>query len=249
MTTFIYQSIFQAINSHIIRRITWAMTAVLTGLMFLPFSLSAENIPLHTQTLLDQAPDKTKQAIVVFTPHKEQYGAELSCFERNNDHWRQYFPPVPALIGYAGLAEPEEKREGDGKTPPGMYALRFSFGQKVTPPGKMPYRLMRSDDFWIDDPSSPAYNTLQSGDIGSVSAERMKLSDGRYDLGLLIEYNTNPVIPGFGSAIFIHIWKNPQEATHGCVALEGKNLERIMAWLDPEKNPVIIIFGADTENH
>jgi len=249
MATFMYQLVIQAINFRIIGRITWAMTAVLTGLMFLPFSTSAENIPHHTQALLAQAPGKTKQAIVVFVPHKEQYGAELSCFERSKDHWRQYFPPVPALIGYAGLAEPEEKREGDGKTPPGMYALRFSFGQRATPPGKMPYRLMRDDDFWIDDPSSPAYNTLQSGDIGSVSAERMKLKDGTYDLGLLIEYNTNPAIPGLGSAIFVHIWKNPREATHGCVALERKNLERIMAWLDPEKDPMIIIFGADAENH
>jgi len=244
-----YQSVLPGINAHIILRIMWMMMFVLAGTVFFPLPVSSENLPLRTQSLLDQVPDKTKQVIVVFVPQEEESGAELSCFEQHKDHWRQRFPAVPALIGYGGLAKPGEKREGDGKTPQGMYALRFSFGQKATPPGKMPYRLMRDNDFWIDDPSSPAYNTLQSGDIGSVSAERMKLRDGRYDLGLLIEYNTNPIITGFGSAIFLHIWLNPREATHGCVALKKENLKRILAWLDPEKDPVIIISGAGADNH
>ena len=231
---------------NVMRRIMPSAMIVLGCLLF-SFPAPAENIPAHTQALLDQAPEKTKQAIVVFVPQKEEYRAELSCFERDKNHWRQRFPPVPALIGHGGLAEPGEKREGDGKTPQGTYALRFSFGQETTPPGKMPYRLMRNDDFWIDDPLSPAYNTLQRGDIGSVSAERMKLRDGTYDLGLVVEYNMAPIIPGLGSAIFVHIWKNPPEATHGCVALEKANLKRIMAWLNPKKDPVIIISGADAE--
>ena len=219
------------------------MAVVFASLLSFSFSAFAENISGQTQRLLGMAPDKTRQVIVVFVPNAEEYGAELTCFEQNNGHWRRQFSPMPALIGRAGLAGPNEKREGDGKTPQGMYDLRFTFGQKKTPPGKMPYRLMQSDDFWIDDPSSPFYNTLRSGNIGSVSAERMKLNDGTYDLGLLIEYNTNPIIPGLGSAIFMHIWQSPQKSTQGCVALDRENLALILAWLDPEKKPVIIISG------
>jgi L,D-peptidoglycan transpeptidase YkuD (ErfK/YbiS/YcfS/YnhG family) len=58
---------------------------------------------------------------------------------------------------------------------------------------------------------------------------------------VVVGYNTDPVVAGRGSAIFLHIWKGPGQPTAGCVAMEEADLERIVAWLDPDQKPQIIL--------
>jgi L,D-peptidoglycan transpeptidase YkuD (ErfK/YbiS/YcfS/YnhG family) len=45
---------------------------------------------------------------------------------------------------------------------------------------------------------------------------------------LLIKYNHSPVIKGKGSAIFLHITKNLNKPTRGCVAITKINLLKIL---------------------
>ena len=68
----------------------------------------------------------------------------------------------------------------------------------------------------------------------------MKRDDNLYKYGIVIEYNTDPVIKGNGSAIFLHIWKNESIPTAGCVAVSEENLIKIIEWLDPVASPLII---------
>ena len=49
-----------------------------------------------------------------------------------------------------------------------------------------------------------------------------KINDDLYDLVYVLNYNTNPIIPGKGSAIFLHICKDDFSHTEGCVAIETK---------------------------
>ncbi len=65
-------------------------------------------------------------------------------------------------------------------------------------------------------------------------AENMKI--GAYANGFVINYNTQRT-PGKGSAIFFHIGNS---YTLGCTATSEANVVKIMKWLDPAKNPVII---------
>jgi L,D-peptidoglycan transpeptidase YkuD (ErfK/YbiS/YcfS/YnhG family) len=67
--------------------------------------------------------------------------------------------------------------------------------------------------------------------------------DGLYRHGIVVEYNSRPVVAGKGSAIFVHIWRGAGEPTAGCVALAEGELREITAWLDPEKGPVIVLGG------
>jgi L,D-peptidoglycan transpeptidase YkuD (ErfK/YbiS/YcfS/YnhG family) len=69
----------------------------------------------------------------------------------------------------------------------------------------------------------------------------MRRADGLYQLGIVVGYNTEPVLAGRGSAIFLHVWRGPGQATAGCIAMNLADLERIVAWLDPVKNPRIIL--------
>ena len=43
-----------------------------------------------------------------------------------------------------------------------------------------------------------------------------------------------------GSLIFFHIWRNPNKGTAGCTAVSGKNILKILKWIDVSKNPIIL---------
>ena len=181
----------------------------------------------------------SRQALAVF-PAGEGALANLVAWERRDDGWQTVYEAA-AVIGKGGFVLPTAKIEGDGGTPTGVYPLSLVFGYAATAVTAMPYRRITADDCWVDDPASPQYNTWVSGRPQAASWETMLRADGLYRHGIVVEYNTRPVIAGKGSAIFIHIWRGPGEATAGCVALAESDLLRIIAWLDPAKNPVIVL--------
>jgi L,D-peptidoglycan transpeptidase YkuD (ErfK/YbiS/YcfS/YnhG family) len=69
----------------------------------------------------------------------------------------------------------------------------------------------------------------------------MRREDDLYKYGIVVEYNTNPVIKGYGSAIFFHLWKGGGKPTEGCIALSEENLIRIIRWLDPAAKPLVVM--------
>ena len=181
------------------------------------------------------------QILAVGAPGKGAVTSELWGFEKTAKGWETVLGPVPVTVGRSGMAPFEGKREGDGMTPRGVFPLGPVFGYAEAADTRMPYRQATSQDFWIDDPASPRYNQWVTGAPPRVSHEKMRRSDDLYRLGIVIGYNTAPIVPGLGSAIFLHIWQGPGLPTSGCVAMAGKDLEQIAAWLDPAKNPRIII--------
>ena len=58
-----------------------------------------------------------------------------------------------------------------------------------------------------------------------ASAERLWREDGVYDLIVVLGHNDDPVVPGAGSAIFLHRARSGYEPTQGCVALAAADLE------------------------
>jgi L,D-peptidoglycan transpeptidase YkuD (ErfK/YbiS/YcfS/YnhG family) len=165
----------------------------------------------------------------------------LYAMEKREDNWQMALEPINTVIGEKGFAPPGEKREGDGKTPSGIYSLKMTFGYDATIGTKMPYRQALTDDIWVDDPNADDYNHwTKKQESGAASYEIMKRDDNLYKYGIIIEYNTNPVIKGNGSAIFMHIWKGENIPTAGCVAISEENILKILDWLDPAASPIII---------
>jgi L,D-peptidoglycan transpeptidase YkuD (ErfK/YbiS/YcfS/YnhG family) len=167
--------------------------------------------------------------------------ATVTAWERNGRGWRQVFKPTAAMVGRNGVAPLNEKREGDGRTPSGIYAIGTAFGYAPAIHTKLPYRQATENDFWVDDVSSPQYNRWVTGKPNASSFEEMRRSDDLYKYGAVIEYNTDPIIPGNGSAIFVHIWRGPDTATAGCVAVPEPQLRSLLKWLDAASQPVIIL--------
>ena len=52
-----------------------------------------------------------------------------------------------------------------------------------------------------------------------------------YRLFAFIQYNVAPVVPGRGSAIFLHV--DTGRATNGCVSLPLGQLRSVLRWLRP----------------
>ncbi|MBN1364859.1 MAG: L,D-transpeptidase family protein [Syntrophaceae bacterium] len=166
---------------------------------------------------------------------------KLYALEKSGKIWKTSFDPFNAVIGKNGFAPAGEKKEGDGKTPSGIFSLKLAFGYPESVNTKMPYRQALPDDIWVDDPNANDYNhwTKKQKTL-ATSYEMMKREDNLYKFGVVIEYNTSPVIKGKGSAIFLHIWKGKDTPTAGCVAVSEENILKILEWLDPAKSPVII---------
>lgn len=136
-------------------------------------------------------------------------------------------------VGRNGAAD--DKREGDGKTPTGIYEIHRVFGFSPHR-SKMPTIGITKDDVWVDDPKSEFYNTLQKSGGDWTSSEDMKIAP--YEYGLVVEYNTQNPVPNAGSAIFMHIGDAP---TSGCVSTSRNNIRYILEWLNPDKYPSIQI--------
>jgi L,D-peptidoglycan transpeptidase YkuD (ErfK/YbiS/YcfS/YnhG family) len=109
----------------------------------------------------------------------------------------------------------------------------------------MPYRQATEDDFWVDDVNSEDYNKWVKGKPNAASWEKMRRDDDQYKYGVVIEYNTNPIVKGKGSAIFLHVWRDGGP-TLGCVSMPEERVLKILGWLDPAKKP-LIIMGTKSE--
>lgn len=189
---------------------------------------------------LATVPAASGQALVVRAVAAGSSRATVAAFERTPAGWREVIAPLPAMVGRSGIVAGAEKREGDGHTPGGVHRLGTAFGYAPTGATKLAWRQATADDWWVDEATSPDYNHWVTGKP-PVSAEAMRRGDGQYELGAVLEWNTAPVVPGRGSAIFLHVWQAPGEPTSGCVALARADVARLLAWLDAARAPVVVV--------
>ena len=198
---------------------------------------------LEASLNLLQALEKgTSQAIIVREISKEDSQAELTAWQKKDTGWELAQGPMPAVVGRNGLAALNEKKEGDGKTPSGMFKIQRAFGYERGVETKLNYFQVDENDFWVDDVDSPDYNRwVKEIKEGTRSFERLKRDDDLYKYAIVIEYNTDPVVPGNGSAIFLHIWRGAGSPTSGCVAVSKENILKLLEWLDTSQEPVVLI--------
>jgi L,D-peptidoglycan transpeptidase YkuD (ErfK/YbiS/YcfS/YnhG family) len=182
------------------------------------------------------------QQLVVVTP-RGGIRASVAGYEYHpaEKRWVKVLGPFDAVLGSKGFALPGTKREGDGKTPSGVFALGDAFGYAVKLDTRLRYRQSTDEDFWVDDVDSPNYNKWVHGDPNAKSFEKMHRGDQLYSAGVIVEYNTGPVIKGAGSAIFMHVWRSPDKPTAGCVAMAGQNVLAMLHWLDPVRKPKVVL--------
>lgn len=128
-----------------------------------------------------------------------------------------------------------DKREGDGATPVGRFALRRVFYRPdifpAPPRTGLPTRALAPHDGWCDDPADANYNRLIRLPSGA-GHERLWREDRIYDLIVEVGYNDDPPMPGRGSAIFMHAARPDFAPTEGCVALRRDDLLSVLGTCD-----------------
>jgi len=201
------------------------------------------------------------QILVVTTQDWDGVDGTLQVYERPNacKRWKTAGAPIPVVVGKKGLGWGAEvipdagrraasgpiKKEGDGKSPAGIFRLSAAFGYAAQrpPEWKMPYMGITPSVECIDDAQSKFYNRVL--DRAAVapdwsSSEQMLRPDGLYRWGVMVDHNADPVTTGAGSCIFLHIWLGPGQGTTGCTAMSQELLEALLARLDPARKPLLV---------
>ena len=92
---------------------------------------------------------------------------------------------------------------------------------------------------WCDDVyNKKNYNKLVQINE-DIKCEKLYRNDNKYDFLIPVQYNSKKIIPGKGSAIFIHLTNN-YKYTDGCIALK-KNDFLILIKLINKKTKIKII--------
>lgn len=203
----------------------------------------AAGTPAHHKALLKKVykEKKSRQAVFVTADKASDFKGTLTAYEYKKGKWVKKYS-IPTVIGKNGISP--KKKEGDGKSPAGIFNIGQSFGTVKKPSGvKLKYTKTDKYDYWVDDVTSDDYNKwiVYKGDPNKrwKSFERMQL-EPLYHYGAVIKYNMNPIVKGDGSAIFFHIWRNADSPTAGCTAVSQDNVVKLLKWMDPDKKPVFI---------
>lgn len=186
---------------------------------------------------------KVKQLVVSYQNPNLNPLYLVTGLVKKGGKWKIAISPVRASIGRNGFANENEKLEGDGKTPTGLYDLGQLYGYEGEVKTKIPFQQVDSLDKWIDDSSSEDYNKYVRGATTAKSFEYLKLKSIDYKYCMVIEYNTHPVVKGKGSAIFFHVANENYAPTAGCIAIAEKDMVQFLNWLKPNKKKAIFVIG------
>ena len=189
-------------------------------------------------------PPSTSQLITVLVTDHRATTATVQAWGRQPDGcFARLGPELSGFVGWHGTSR--TKREGDGATPVGTFRLGGRLYEIGSPlPGAERHQPITCGSWWDEDPLSPDYNRFVQLPCGQRptfggGSEALWTEQVAYQHLVEIRYNAGPIVPGWGSGIFLH--GSTGSPTAGCVALPGGVLELVLSWLDPAQRPVIAI--------
>lgn len=223
------------------------------------FSLTA--IPsAHATSVPDSRVGDARQVIVVEAPRWSSTEGTLTAFEKRGGNWQVVQPTVRAQLGYGGLVRGDRRRQGTGTVPTGVFEILSGFGRKADPGTALDYIQVDRNDAWTYNPRVPStYNVFQDADRSWKSyggyVEELWDMGYQYDYVAVLDYNlpegpirtgangvrrsSNPPDTSRGGGIFLHV--DNGNKTAGCIAVTKRVMRDLMTWMDPKKDPVIVI--------
>jgi D-alanyl-D-alanine dipeptidase/L,D-peptidoglycan transpeptidase YkuD (ErfK/YbiS/YcfS/YnhG family) len=189
-------------------------------------------VDADTRAMLDGASRGSDKVITVSLAKESGSAAVIRAYRKIGDDWTLRFETA-GYLGKNGVSS--DKREGDGKTPSGVYTFGRAFGVSDDPGSVMPYTKVTENDVWVDDPKSARYNQWAGkNDPGAdwKSAERLIEFPKAYKYAIAINYHTDPAVPGMGSAIFLHC--STGGPTDGCVSAPEAAMIFFLSFIDGE---------------
>jgi len=202
-----------------------------------------------------------QQMVLVITPQWSSTQGVMRAYARVDGSWREVGPANAVVIGHAGAgwglglhpaqSDGPDKKEGDGRSPAGVFRIGTAFGYAASANTALRYRALRDSDWCIDVSGSPHYNRIVDAEqvgaaavAGATEPMRRDLhfhGDQGYRIGFVIEHNWQQAPMG-GSCIFGHLWHSPSSTTTGCTAMAPQTMTTLLAWLDPRRHPVFVLL-------
>jgi len=217
-------------------------------------------IALVSPTFAFELPSGSSQCLVGVADDWDSSSVVLTLYQKEKGEWKAASEPWKGRLGKKGMAwglgfHPvpkggEMKKEGDWKTPAGVFKLGGVWGyeRSVKKHPKMYYRQITSRDLWVEDPDSKHYNrhlVLKHEPSSSwEKQQQMRQDDPAHSLKLFIGHNAPPkVVSGAGSSIFFHIWRDGgARPTAGCTVMDRSKLEWMISKIDPIKRPLYVLL-------
>jgi L,D-peptidoglycan transpeptidase YkuD (ErfK/YbiS/YcfS/YnhG family) len=207
-----------------------------------------------------ELPADSKQCLIGIAEDWQSSNVTLCLYQKIGADWRTVNDPWSGRLGKNGLvwgngispnpAGAVTKKEGDGCSPAGVFAIGGAWGykSKILKHPLLPYRQVTVRDLWVEDSNSPQYNRHVILDHDPTSAwekkQQMKQTDPFHSLKLFIAHNAPPkVTRNAGSSIYFHIWRGGgTKATAGCTTMDESKLKRLISNIDPSCKPIYVLL-------
>ena len=193
------------------------------------------------------AAEGAEQLLIVAAFSEDATDAWVSLHQKQSDGSWHMIMTSPGFIGKNGLGK---TREGDGKTPVGVFRFNRAFGIADDPGCAIPYVKVDNDSYWSGDPREGyRYNELVSLKelpglaLDSGDSEHIVGYPYHYQYCLNISYNEEGT-PGLGSAIFLHCLAPAKPFTGGCVSIPEDHMRFVMQTVNSSTVVVIDTYEA-----
>lgn len=166
------------------------------------------------------------QVIIVKADETNINKAKVKMCVKVNNKWITIME-TEGFIGKNGLGK---EKEGDLKTPVGLYEIGIAFGTKDNVKTKLDYYKLDENMYWVCDENSKYYNqfidiTKVEKDWEDSCNEHLIEEVIAYEYAIEIKYNKE-CEKKKGSAIFLHCIKNG--STAGCVAISTEDMKFVL---------------------
>ena len=205
-------------------------------------------------------PDDCTQLIVGTAQNWNSMRGQMQLFERTpGNKWEPVASPVPVLFGKHGLAWGSglagqnesglRKVERDGRAPAGVFKIGkiYTYDAQLPAGANFPFHQVTTADAWIDDVNHPDYNRfVRIPDPANPPAwfakQKMRHNDFAYRWLVEVRHNSDPPVPGAGSAIFFHIRRGVSRPSAGCTTMAESDLVKMITWLRASRNPCYVLL-------
>ena len=226
-----------------------AIATLLLAALAAPGPSAAAAVPLPERMARTGGGTQLITAVTGGSTNASRDGVLTWWSKQADGHWTAV-RSTPARFGVHGLSD--NRVEGDGTTPTGIFSSRRGFGVNPNPGTKINYTAVTAGSWWNENSLDTRYNTWHQNCPPSVcwdsskahASEHLASHLPQYNYAVVVEFNTGstkvrpPARPS-GSGIFLHVFGTGHTA--GCISISQTSMVALLRWLDPAKNPHIAI--------
>lgn len=162
-------------------------------------------------------------------PQGAATGEAIEQPKNTNAPYENEWKKIVSCKAYVGQNGINKKKQGDRKTPEGIYHITMAFGRKKSPgTAGISYTKLNKYHYWSDEKAT--YNQfIDVRELGrkKMGGEHLIAYNPWYNYALAMDYNRkNTYLKGSG--IFLHCVGGGRKSTMGCIAVSQKNMKKIV---------------------